>query len=112
MNGDKIKDEKTSLYEIKKINENTIEVDIKGTKYFKNRKSKEYIVHPKRLENFLERYDIVLDSQFDFQEKYHLQEHELLSNLEKQLSYLHICMIFKKKRKSTKKKTVSISVVK
>ena len=112
MNGDKIKDEKTSLYEIKKINESTIEVDIKGTKYFKNRKSKEYIVHPKRLEDFLEQYDIVLDSQFDFQEKQHLQEHDLLSNLEKQLSYLHICMIFKKKRKSTKKKTVSISVVK
>lgn len=112
MNGDKIKNETTSLYEIKKLDESTIEVDIKGTKYFKHKKSKEFIVHPDRLQSMLEEYDIILDSQFDFQEKSHLQEHELLTNLEKQLSYLHICMIFKKRRKTTKKKTESISIVK
>lgn len=109
LNGTKIqesdqKDLKTNLFTIEKLDNKTIEVDIKGTKYFKFKKSKEYLVFPESFERFMEEYQLTLLEQKEFASFHNLQEHNLLSETEKQLSYLHEVMIFEKLRKNSKNK--------
>ena len=77
---------------------NEIEVKVEGTKYFKNKSSKEYLVNITKFVKHMENNGFVLEMQSNFGEFKNVNKntYELMSQHEKDFSTLHTALVFSK----------------
>jgi hypothetical protein len=93
---------KSSVVEIKinkisnRITGNEIEVDLKGTKYFKNKKSKEYLVDSQKLINVFKKSGFELLENLNFKSFYGKFTDKNLSEDDKAFSFLNNALIIKR----------------
>ena len=77
---------------------NQIEIKLEGTKYFKNKSSKEYLVNVTKFIRHMKTNGFNLENKttFDQFRNIYLKSYELMSQQEKEFSKLHVALVFKK----------------
>ena len=81
-------------YNDKKLTGNKILVDLKGTKYFNEKQSVEYLVNISQFIKLMKNANFILKHNKSFNEYTHLQEFKLLSEDEKQFSFINNVLVF------------------
>lgn len=92
----KVIDKNYQLFKIKKLKLNQIEVQVSGTKYFKNNTSKEYLVNLNNLSKLLKHSGFEIIERKSFEEYSDYIEYKMLNKEEKLFSSLHTTLVVKK----------------